>query len=324
MTDSARARQVADDIIRSRSAKMVRDANSVDVEKWGIPEDSYLLRSPAAFRDDVIASFGDVACKGDKMPATKTHGLIQFRPSECSLWVGYKASYKSSFLNELVTYWACNGVNVALASFEMPAAKLVRLAVQQSLADPLPSIEMIDRSLERLSESMTIYDVMGRVPPRNMLAIMRYCAVELGVKHFVMDNMTALLPAGNDHTDKHQEFTNHCLSISRATGMHIHIVAHTGKPRDGDESVMPTGYSIRGTGSVPDAIDNILVVWRNRRKENLIDEGRAEPDVYEEPDVLVKVDKQKFWDFEGQLKYWINRKCLRFLQYGIEDAEAML
>jgi twinkle protein len=304
-----------------RLIELVGDPHAIDVELYGLPEDGHLLKTPHSFRDEIKGLFKDPDCKGAKMPAKKTHGLMQFREHEVTVWFGYKSSFKSVFLNELFTWWASRGIVVAMASFEMPAYKLAALAVRQALARETPPDVEIDYAVDRLAESMVIYDVMGRVVPKHLLAVMRYCAVELGCQHFLIDNLTDLLPVGNDHSDAHQHFFSGCLTVARGTGMHVHVVAHTAKPEKGDMSKVPTGYNIRGTGAVPDMADNCLAVWRNLPKEDKIDAGRADADTYKEPDVLLVVDKQKFWNFRGGLKYWLDRKCLRFREYGTSEAE---
>src|SRR6266446_463646 len=114
--------------------EMVRDPASVPVEQWALPEDTHLLKSPASFRDQVVEQFGDASCKGDPMPASKTHRLLRFRPAETTIWVGYHEAYKTTFLNELAGYWACSRIGVAIASLEMPAPVLLKKTVQQVLA----------------------------------------------------------------------------------------------------------------------------------------------------------------------------------------------
>lgn len=301
---------------------MIRDPREVDVKKWAIPEDSHLLRAPAAFREEIIGLFNGVGCQGDAMPADKTLGNMQFRPGEVSIWVGYKESFKSTFLNELVTFWACTGINVALASLEMPAPILLQKTIRQALAIEAPTVEQIDRAIEVLSETMTIYDVTGRLPPNHLIAIMRYCAIELGSRHFVLDNLTMILSVDNDRAADSQKFVSDCMSVAKATGMHIHLVAHTHKPEGGDENRIPTGYNLRGTGAAADQVDNILVVWRNKKKETKEDDG--DYSMNEEPDVCIVVDKQRHWHFRGRIKYWLNRRVLRFLQYGNEEAKPFL
>jgi twinkle protein len=306
--------------------KVTKDPNGIDVTAYEIPEDMHLLRSPMAFVDDVAELLKDQTCKGDKMPALKTHGSLQFRPHEVTVWFGYKSSYKSVFLNELFTYWASQGKVVCIASFEMPAKKLVALAVRQALAKETPTWDDVFRALDALSKGgLVVYDVMGRVAPKHLLAVMNYCAQELGCQHFLVDNLTDLLPVGNDHSDQHQRFAAGCLTISRATGMHIHLVAHCAKPERGDVSKPPTGYSIRGTGAVPDMVENLVAVWRNIHKEDELlrddlNQGRRE-ELRREADVVLLVDKQKFWDYRGAINFWIDRRCLRFREGGFSECD---
>lgn len=321
MNDDKKNREIADRIIQSR---MVKDFKEVRVKDWGIPEDSHLLRSVSAYRDDVVGNFSDKTPKGDALGAGKTHEHLRFRTHETSLWIGYNRSFKSVFLNEALTHWAVQGVHVCVVSFEMPAVRLVKLAIQQALAEVDPGVPEIDRALEVLGESMTVYDVQGRIPPMHLVAVMRYCAIELGVRHFVVDNLTNLLPAGNDHADKHQAFTNDCTLITRTTGMHIHLVGHCGKPERGDVGIFPNRYALRGTGAVVDGVDNVLICWRNQPKEDKIEQEKADDEVYKEPDFILGVDKQKFGAYEGRFKYWLDRRVLRFHQYGTDEVTPML
>ena len=320
MTDP-RSREIADKIVASR---IIKDQRKVDTGKWAIPEDTHLLRTPAAFRDDVVALFADPSCKGDPMPASKTHQLLRFRPSEVSIWLGYHESYKSTFLNELATSWALQGIGVAVASLEMPAPILLQKTITQACARPDPNVDLIDRAIERLSESLTIYDVVGRVALNHLISVMRYCAIDLGVRHFILDNLTMVLSVDNDKAAEHQAFVANCVTVARTTGLHIHLVAHSNKPAGGDESKMPGPYDARGTGSAPDMADNVLVCFRNKVKEDKIDQERADDETYKESDFILRVAKQRHWAFRGYINYWLNRKCLRFLQYGTEDAESML
>ncbi len=316
-----RNREVADQIIRSR---IIKDHRQVDTGKWAIPEDSHLLRTPSAFRDDVIALFADQSCKGDRMPASKTHDYLRFRPSEVSIWLGFHESYKSTFLNELAAYWAVSGIGVAIASLEMPAPILLHKTVMQVLAKTDPGVPRIDDALEVLSEKLTIYDVTGRVPPNHLISVMRYCALELGVRHFVLDNLTMILSVDNERAAEHQAFVANCVTVARTTGLHIHLVAHSNKPAGGDESKMPGPYDARGTGSAPDMADNVMVCFRNKVKEDKIDQGKADDDTYKEPDFILRVAKQRHWGYRGYINYWLDRRVLRFHQYGTDEVTAML
>ncbi len=317
--DRAIARRI---LVKGES--ITRDASHVDVEKWDIPDDTHLLKSPLAFRDELVALLAEPGCKGDRLLHEKTHGRIQFRPHETTLWLGYQGSYKSTFLTEMAAWWACRGVAVAIASLEMPAVVTLRRAVAQALAVESPRAEQIDLALERMAEALTIYDVVGRMPARHLISVMRYCAVELGVRHFILDNLTMVLSVDNDRQAEHQRFVADCMMVAKTTGLHVHLVSHTNKPEKGDESRIPNVYDARGTGAGPDMVDNVIAVWRNKPKENKIDADRASSEVRQEPDVLLSVGKQRHWNFQGQTKLWFDPLLQRFKQYGTGAVEPMI
>jgi twinkle protein len=317
--DSKGLRELAERVAETR---ILRDVRKVDVERWGTPRDAHLLRSPAAFRDDVVRLFEDDGCQGALMPALKARGLLQFRPSEMTLWGGYTESFKTTFVSELFGFWACQGVKVAIASLEMPAPVLLRTMIQQVLAQDRPSVAEIERALEVLSEALTLYDITGTVAPRHLVAVMRYCAIELGCTHFLLDNLTLVLSVDNDKAGEHQQFIAACVALARETGMHVHLIAHCHKPENGDEGRVPGRYALRGTGSAVDQADNVIIVWRNKRKETALDSGEHAD--LEEADVVVRVDKQRHWGFHGQLRYWVDRRLLRFKEYGSSTSDPFL
>jgi twinkle protein len=133
--------------------------------------------------------------------------------------------------------------------------------------------------------------------------------MELGTQHLLLDNATKFLPAGNDRMDDTKDAVAELHQIAIATGMHIHLVAHTRKP-PGQEDTRPTRYDIAGTRTLSDQPDNIVMVWRNRVKERARDEGDSSK--ASDPDVFLVLDGQRHGKFEGLMKLWIDRNCVRF------------
>jgi len=304
--------------------RLVRTDVRLDPTKWALPADTYRLRSPASFLQDVLDLVAEPGCRGTEMPAPKTHGMLQFRPAEVSLWAGYKGSYKSTFLSELAAHWACTGTKVAIASLEMPGAVLLKKMVQQAVAKETVDERDVLRAIEAMEQCLTIYDFTGRAPAKNLLAIMRYVALEYGVQHFILDNLTKVLSVDNDRSAEHQDFVNDCCLTAQVTGLHIHLVAHCAKPENGDERKIPGGYNIRGTGAVPDMVDNVLILWRNKEKERRMDAGTADSVLVSEPDIRLVVDKQRNWQFEGQFNYWLQQSCLRFCEHANREYDAFV
>src|SRR5882672_11156302 len=68
--------------IMAKREQIIRDPAHIDIAKWDISDDTHLLKSPLAFRDELLRLFERPGCQGDKLLAGKTHGKLQFRPHE--------------------------------------------------------------------------------------------------------------------------------------------------------------------------------------------------------------------------------------------------
>ena len=301
--DDAKLRALADQIAETR---IIRDVRKVDVNKYADFPDAHLLRSPEAFRDDIVELFENPGCRGDLAPWPMWAEKVQFRPHETTVWVGYSASFKTTLLNELMTFFACQRKRVAIASLEMPAKITLVQSIRQAAAIPSPSVGTIDYALAMLAKGMVIYDVTGSIKPRTMIAVMNYCAMELGIKHFMLDNLSSFLSVDNDEAGKTQQFVGDVVSVARSTGMHIHMVAHCKKPENSDESRIPNRHDLIGTSMVTNLVDNVNIVWRNREREKA---GGGDPT---QGDIAVNVNKQKHWGFEGVLPLWRHKEVARF------------
>jgi len=75
---------------------------------------------------------------------------------------------------------------------------------------------------------------------------------------------------------------------------------------------VPDKFDIRGAGEITDLVDNVLIVFRNKRKEeglacdNLTDEKRK---AWEASfDALLICDKQRHHSWEGRIRLWFDKE----------------
>jgi hypothetical protein len=54
--------------------------------------------------------------------------------------------------------------------------------------------------------------------------------------------------------------------------VHIHLVAHSRKPDKGGEAQIPRRYNIMGSSYISNKPSNVIVVWRNRRKQDELEQ----------------------------------------------------
>ena len=98
------------------------------------------------------------------------------------------------------------------------------------------------------------------------------------------------------------------------------MVAHVRKPSQGGEAYIPNKFDVRGAGELVDLVDNLLVVWADKKKEQLTKKVLAglklsdsDKEYYEKnPDQRLICCKQRHGAWEGQVALWFNPDSLQF------------
>lgn len=267
----------------------------------------------SAFADEVIDYYhANTPMHGSKLPWPKTHGQVRFRPGEVTLWAGMNGHGKSLVLGQTVIGFWAQRQRSCVASMEMkPMVTLARIC-RQAYGASVPDAEFI-REFHALTDGwLWLYDQQGTVKPDMMLAVVRYCADRLKVDHFVIDS---LMKCGIDEDDfnRQKAFIDSLTAIARDTGVHIHLVAHSRKKND--EHSPPGKMDVKGTGAITDQVDNVLTVWRNKRKEAQLQEGNTQP--MQEPDAIIICDKQRNGEWEGKIGLWFQPAAMQFVENGV-------
>lgn len=277
---------------------------------WAAPKHAQLLRSPVALMDDVIRQLSDDGTAGDALPWEKAARLFRLRPHEMTIWPGSNGSAKSTVLSEILLSLAHAGKRVVIVSLEMPAYRVAAKMAIQAFCNRHPQRGEVEAWAEQLGDALCFLDLTGDLAPEDVVNLVGYCAHELETQHILIDNLTKIVSADNDHADEQRRFVARLHRTAIDTGMHVHLVCHTRKPT-GDEDRPPSRYEAAGSRTLVDQPDNVVTVWRNRGKERKQADG--ELGVADKPDVILNVDKQRHGDFTGLLKLWMDRHCYRFV-----------
>lgn len=256
------------------------------------------------------------------MPWGKTHRLLQFRPGEVTVWGGPNGSGKSLVTGQVALSLCAQDEKVGIASFEMkPIKTLERMGRQwthysitdgQLLADPSERRALAARYEDFRDWTDTrlwLYDKQGTVEWKQVCAVARYCAKELGITQFFVDNLMKCV-AGEDDYNGQKAFVDELCAIARDHNIHIHLVHHIKKPASDDAK--PGKYDFKGTGAITDQPDNVIAVWRNKTKERA---RQAKKMISEtEPDTVLIVDKQRNGEgWEGNIALWYHPASAQFV-----------
>lgn len=256
------------------------------------------------------------------MPWGKTHRLIQFRPGEVTVWGGPNGSGKSIVTGQVALSLCAQDQRCGIASFEMkPIKTLERMSRQWTkfnhndtaiLCDPderRAMLELMEQFRDWTDSRLWLYDQQGTVHWRQVGAVARYCAKELGITQFFIDNLMKCV-AGEDDYNGQKAFVDELCAIARDNSIHIHLVHHVKKPATEDHK--PSKYDFKGTGAITDQVDNVIGVWRNKTKERNRQANKLVSDT--EPDAMLIVDKQRNGEgWEGNIGLWYEPVSQQFL-----------
>lgn len=294
------------DLDEARKARILK-SQVIDVEKYLHANDVTLSVKPAT---DWLENVRNSYLTSDKskqvvMPWGRTHGEFAFRDGEVTVYAGTNGGGKSLLTGQIALHLVKQGQSVCIASFEMKPEKTLERMLRQFageyIDDPLvPDREiyitnLVNRMDVYLSGKMYLYDQQGSTSPDKVIAMARYCAMELGVKHIVIDSLMKCVK-GEDDFNGQKNFVDELTALARDHNVHIHLVHHIRKLVSDEQQ--PNKNDLKGSGSISDQVDNVFLVWRNKKKENMRNRGEQIDET--QPDTFLMCEKQR----NGEAQEW--------------------
>lgn len=227
------------------------------------------LKSPIEFLDDTLDwMFPDEEmeqARGFDTPWSSINP--EWRPmwGELTLINGINAHGKSEFANLMALHCAVSlDLPAFVASMEIPNKRLNERFVKQLSASSKPSKELASKSIKTLHEKLWIGDFKESIRKEKLLEAMHYACKRYGVKVFLIDS---LMKCGVDEEDNAalKAFVEELCVFKNQYMAHILLVVH---PRKGvNEDSCPNKMDVLGTGGVTNLADNLITVWRNKKRE---------------------------------------------------------
>lgn len=307
-------------------ARMIRD--DIDWTEYTKADDDgrAKVRPASEFLDDVVRSFhGECEeAAGHRTPWAKADDKILHRPAEVSLWPGVNGHGKTIVTSHMALHHLVQGAKVCIASMEMsPAATMGRMC-RQAASSHMPTIEYIERFHRWTDGKLWLYAHQGQVQPNRMVAVARYCRAELGIDQIVIDSLLKCGLAPDDYAGQ-KNFVDALCTLARDTGLHVHLVHHVRKGNDEKKDV-PTKFDVKGAGEICDLVDNVIIVYRNKQKEDAVlkasrerDEAKREKSLQElakHPDTYLLCEKQRHFTWEGAISLFFNKDSLQLREHA--------
>lgn len=294
------------DLDEARKARILK-SEVIDVEKYLHAEDVTIrvkraTEWSASIKESYLNSKNDTKIV---LPWTKTHGSFAFRDGEVTVYAGGNGGGKSLITGQIALHLLRQGQKVCIASFEMKPEKTLERMVRQFsgeyIDEPLAGDlthyydSLFGRFDAYLGDKMYLYDQQGTTSTDKVIAMSRYCALELGVKHIFIDSLMKCVK-GEDDFNGQKNFVDELTALARDHNIHIHLVHHIRKLVS--EEQQPNKHDLKGSGSISDQVDNVFLVWRNKKKENMRNRGEQVDET--QPDTFLMCEKQR----NGEAQDW--------------------
>jgi len=310
--------QIAERLYEDRHIIKSQD---IDVEKYLKASDlSAQVKSATSWLDEIYQNYTDPQKTDDAvMPWSKTHQDVKFRLGEVTVYAGSNGGGKSLVTGQIALGLIKQNLKVCIASYEMkPVTTIVRMLRQfagENINLPLTHDKegyiraLLGRFTGFIDENLYLYDQQGSTTPQKTIAMARYCAVELGIKHIFIDSLMKCVVA-EDSLNEQKSFVDELCALARDHHVHIHLVHHIRKLQS--EEIQPSKTDLKGSGSIADQVDNVFLVWRNKKKEN----ARRNNEDYDEkqPDMFLMCQKQRNGEAEEFYGMYFEHNSQQFIE----------
>lgn len=267
------------------------------------------IKSPDNFIESTIGYFAGEIQSGAYLPFDKAENF-RLRLGEVTTWSGYSGHGKSMLLS-YVTLKLIENYKVMICSFEMSCRSTLARYIRQSVGTNEPTESAITQFCNDATGKLFLYDQLGSTNPTAVLSVIYYGAEQLGIQHFVVDSLMKCSINEDDYNGQ-KKFVDQLCIASRDLNVHIHLIAHSRKTID-ETTHTPSKFDVAGSATITNLVDNCVSVYRNKKKEKDIMEGKlTEEDARIVPDGFMAVNKQRHFEWEGSVPLWFHSKSLRY------------
>ncbi|MBK6355385.1 MAG: AAA family ATPase [Betaproteobacteria bacterium] len=185
------------------------------------PNEAPMIQPASSWADEVIAAFERPANHaGACLPWPKTREMVRLRSGELTIWPGMSGHGKSMMVGQVALHLMEQGEKVCLASMEMKPTSTMQRMCRQAFGCNIPNRQDIRDLHAWTNGRLWLYDQQGQVSPDRILAVARYCHEELGITHFVIDNLLSCGIA-EDGYDAQKQFVLALATHAHDTGQSV-------------------------------------------------------------------------------------------------------
>lgn len=280
--------------------------DTIDFSSYMAEPEDHKVRPASDFLQETIAAFYPPS--DTTLPPRplwdKCAGKIAFRPGEVSLWAGINGHGKSMFLSQVELDLMTQNERVLSLSFEMLPPRQMQRMARQAYADDCPPVQFLTGLHNWSNGRLWMYDHNGSIRWEKVMAVCRYAQEKFGVTQFVIDSLMKCVKGETDY-DSQKDFVNELCAFAQARKVHAHLVHHVRKGDDEDK--IPGKFDAKGAGAITDMVDNVFIVWRNKKAERSDNKDQK-------PTAMLRCDKQRNGEWEGMLGFWFHPESMQYME----------
>ncbi|MDL2315691.1 toprim domain-containing protein [Desulfovibrio sp. OttesenSCG-928-A18] len=269
------------------------------------------LRSASSYVEEVVDYFcGKKDSAGYSLPWEKTNSIVRLRKSEISLWAGINGHGKSQVVGHVTVDSISRGEIWCVASMEFKPFKLLARMYRQAAGISQPTPEQCRGPLCSFFDGrLYLFDVQGTAKAERILDVFEYAFRRYGCTSFLIDSL-AKCGFGEDDYNGQKSFVDRLMEFAQRNDVHVHLVAHARKQKNEEDE--PGKMDIKGTGALSDMVDNVFIIWRNKKKEAAVAQGKQFVKALDEPDCILNCSKQRNGEWEGKVLLWFDRASFQY------------
>ena len=288
-------------------------ADHKDLAPYLDPKELAKLKSAGSYADEVIERMNTGASAiGLPTPWRQFGKNVLFKPSELSIWTGYKGHAKTMVLSQCMCNGMSFGEKVLVISPEFRPPTIIERKLRQCSGIRGYGTGYVQAWAEWANNKLWFYDHQGSVNTRYVLAAIRYARDKFGITQVVVDSLMKMgMKVSSEGFDQQKQFVDQLQTVAHDTGVHIHLVAHARKSSSGDDA-MPGLHDIKGTSEIADMAENIYIVWTNKKKLDEMQNGNYAKST--EPDIMFKAEAQRNQEFRGVISLYMHPDSFQFVE----------
>ena len=293
------------------------DFRNIDVMEQLADPESPDIRSPLGLVERTKQR-RDELDNGIKLPWGKLDGLVKLRSGEVITLAGYSGHHKSTVSSQIALSAMRQGFRVGVASLEMPAEDVMELYAEMAAGRTRVPFDYFECFAKWADQKLFIYDRVDVINPNEAIQLTIAMRKFFGADLVILDCLFMMGVNGDNEAD----FIRTLAAVAKKFDITVLLVHHVRKPQgDKGEAIIPDKYSLLGSSHLVNATSSLIFTWHNKAKAYSANAGMTVND--SEPDLLIKVAKQRNGKYEGVTKYWQHDRCRAFCSNQHRKLEPM-